>query len=806
MSQPGERTMVPASSPQPSARTLGWAVRIVDSGPRLLGRIALASLAATSVLVIAIALCVRPAGTLPQPQREVIMAGLAGLALTAVLVMAAICWPAMKRLSLLDRIAGPEQRAAIWLASACWFPTLLIAAYYRARSVFPPSVVWIAFGFLDRRWITACCLLGVLLPMLLLVAAARVLSTGREHPQTWWAWLKALGDGSGDGAAVVAQDKAEAGDAATPHIGGSRDQPDGSLRAAWQSLAGARYIRVTAGMLTALGIAYYFYGPPWYLAKTAGQVGITTQEDVFLGGLQAMSKGDIPYIGPASLQYGPGAQLLSYLYMRHVGSFSVVGFRESWAMLEWAGASLLFVVFFLALGYARGLAAALLSALVYPALHQMEFLPGRAYVGYYGWANPLRYAGAISLVLLLPAVVRRCPARRGLIGAAVLGVLWGGISYIAQENLIAGAVGALAVAALLLLSNTSSWRPVLTALCSALAGFVLIWSPVLAFYAAKGLARRFVYLYFLDPRAVAEGYSNTPFGGVKPGPVQLAISDPWRAVFFALPALLAIVALLCVVRFRPFRIAERWTPERTTVVAITLTTMLMYHGALLRSDASHLTGTLLVFPALVIVVASALPRLLGACRQAPLAAAGAVIVAGSFLLLPYQSYAPSNVRDQLTAPYLDRQRLAADPDLSTPASAAGRRAGPGLAESPLCCQSHSFSMSSFLALMDHIHAIVGNRTTYVVNFYAGYQGLVYFMADLTPAPVPLDLATMVMTEPQHRAYMKTFRISVLPRTQALLTRSLGAQQARYFLARYRHARIIRLTYLGRPYYVVLSTG
>jgi hypothetical protein len=45
----------------------------------------------------------------------------------------------------------------------------------------------------------------------------------------------------------------------------------------------------------------------------------------------------------------------------------------------------------------RGLAASLLSALVYPVLQLMGFLPGGTYAGYYGWANPLRYAGAIYL-------------------------------------------------------------------------------------------------------------------------------------------------------------------------------------------------------------------------------------------------------------------------------------------------------------------------------------------------------------------------------------------------------------------------
>ena len=100
-------------------------------------------------------------------------------------------------------------------------------------------------------------------------------------------------------------------------VRGAADRP---VRAAWRGLARAPVIRATAGILTAIAIAWYLYGPPWYLSGP-GASGIGFQEDVFLNGFQAISKGAVPYVGPASVQYGPGAQLLSYLYMRHIGTF-----------------------------------------------------------------------------------------------------------------------------------------------------------------------------------------------------------------------------------------------------------------------------------------------------------------------------------------------------------------------------------------------------------------------------------------------------------------------------------------------------
>jgi len=240
--------------------------------------------------------------------------------------------------------------------------------------------------------------------------------------------------------------------------------------------------------------------------------------------------------------------------MRHVTSFSIVGFRQAWALYQWAGASVLFAVFFLAFGYARGLAISLLSALVYPALHEVAFQPGGSFDGFFAWTNPLRYAGMIALVALLPAVIRRCPSWPGIGAGAALGALWGVASYLAQENLIAGAIGALVVGSLLLLSGTSSWPAVRAALTAALAGFLLAWLPVLAFYAVHGDLARFITLDFLFPDAVARGYSDTSWTG---GPYSLT------TMFYALPFLLAAGALLTVFDARPVRVATGWSRERT---------------------------------------------------------------------------------------------------------------------------------------------------------------------------------------------------------------------------------------------------
>lgn len=764
-----ERAMAADRSHSTQAqRALGRALLIVDAGPAPLYRVAMASLAGTCMLAISIALVIRPPGSMPRSQAALIISALAVACLVGVLRLASRLWSFGSRGRMLDRVIAPAERAAIWLALAVWFPILLIPVYFHARATERPSVQWISFGYLDKRWETSAYLLGILAPMLIVVAAARVLKVGRGHPQSWREWLRDM---------VSRADAAEIA------------SPDASRAGRWITFA-----RVAAGILTAVALAYYFYGPPWYLNRYTGS--ISYQEDVYLAGLQAISKGHLPYIGPASVPYGPGAQLFSYLYMRHIGTFSVLGFRESWALLQWAGATVFFVTLFLAFGYVRGLAAALLAALVYPTLQLMGFLPGQTYAGFFGWANPLRYAGAFTLIILLPVVVKRCPSRRGLAAGLGIGVLWGILSYVAQENLIAGVIGMLAIGALLLLSGTSSGRAVRSALFTVFAGFLLAWLPVLGYYMVKGVLARFVWLYLLLPRAVAEGYSNTP--------LRQGLHDPLARTFYVFPFVLAVLALLAVCEFRPFRIAVEWSRDKILLVATLVTTIVLYQGALLRSDVAHLSGTMLAVPALVVIVATKLPRLVGAHRRATLVVAGAALVAAAFALLPYRSFEWLGVQARLEAPYLDRQRLSAEPDPSMPATVAGKRVGTGVAAGRKCCQGSRRSMPEFIQLMDHIHAIVGDRVTYVVRARNGYPGLIYFVADLNPAPIPLDPYTMVLTQPQRLAFLDTFRSRVLPETQALVTSSLTAPETRYFLQRYEHTRRITLSYPGGPYYIILS--
>jgi hypothetical protein len=177
----------------------------------------------------------------------------------------------------------------------------------------------------------------------------------------------------------------------------------------------------------------------------------------------------------------------------------------------------------------------------------------------------------------------------------------------------------------------------------------------------------------------------------------------------------------------------------------------------------------------------------------------------ALLLLPLSAIKPARIGTWAEAPYLDRSRLSADGIGGTPVghNVAAHRIGTGLIGAPHCCQRSYWSMEKFSTFMEGIHKIVGNRTAYVEGFPDGYPGIVYFLADLKPAETPLDLDTMVLDEAQMKAYMRTFRASVLPHIQALLTFRPQEQEARAFLHRYPDAIRVKLSYQAKPYWVLL---
>src|SRR5262249_60707094 len=107
---------------------------------------------------------------------------------------------------------------------------------------------------------------------------------------------------------------------------GPRAQGSAPLRQSGVNRSRRRHV---VAIVLIASAAWYFAGPPWHLDRHHRS--IDWHEQVHLGGLQAIHSGYAPYIGPASNQYGPGFQFITYSLMTRLFQFDIVGFRESFA-------------------------------------------------------------------------------------------------------------------------------------------------------------------------------------------------------------------------------------------------------------------------------------------------------------------------------------------------------------------------------------------------------------------------------------------------------------------------------------------
>jgi hypothetical protein len=499
-------------------------------------------------------------------------------------------------------------------------------------------------------------------------------------------------------------------------------------------------LRLISGAAVIVALAWYFTGPPWHLQRHHRP--IDWHEQIHLGGLQAISKGYVPYIGPASSMYGPGSQILIYAAMRLADSFDIVSFRTAWAAVEFVTMVAWGLAAYWWLGLV-GAVAGMLLAMTYSPLSFFYTLPDGTLAGYYGWANPLRYFPTLVAVVGFGflATDQAMSRRSQAIGAAVLGGLWAAGAWLAQENLSASAAGAILLATLLCLTATVPvWR-VLRLVWYIVVGFACVATPVVAMYAWHGTLGTFVRNYFLIPHAVAMGYSNLWW------PPQ----DPVHpSYYFTLPFLIGL-AICTMWRVPALRLVAPLDRSRMRFLAFICVQLVCYQTALFRSDAAHLMNTMIAMPFVLVLGVVDLPRWLAVTRPRRLAIAGLFIAVALALFPTLRSF--DRWHYTLVSPM---SRFTREPSMARPASGAStaslpvafQRATPMLADEPLLASAAGISIHAFLDFANEIHDLVGARKTYIAWLdWRVWTGAIYFMADLTPAPYPLDRESMAVNGP-----------------------------------------------------------
>jgi hypothetical protein len=493
-----------------------------------------------------------------------------------------------------------------------------------------------------------------------------------------------------------------------------------------------RWWSTTAGIVAIVAVAWYFTGPPWNLERL--HRGIDWHEQLHLGPLQAISKGYLPYIGPASVVYGPGSQILTYEIMARAQRFDIVSFRSAFAAFNFAALVVVGIAAYWWLGIAGAVVVVLLAETYSPIAFYYTLFDG-TFAGFYGWANPVRYLAPLIIVPAVAHLSSDSKSHANTLGLVLLGMCWGVGAWMAQENLSSTGVAAVLVLSLLWLTHTMSLSTATRILAGLAAGFALVVVPILLYYAARGEAGTFVRNYFLNPRAVAMGFSNTWW------PPQNADMPERNSYYFTLPFLL-LLAVATLWKLKPVRISSPLASGQARFLAFVCVQLVCYQTSLFRSDSSHVRNTMIALPFVLWMGFWELPKWVATIRWRRQA------LRAAFVVLAIGVYPMLRLRDWSSVMMSPRSRFTRTADqpssISPDERIAFRRATGLLSDEPILADSSGLSMRTFLEFASDIHDLVGQRKTYIARLGNIYTGLLYFMADLTPAPYPLDLETMTI--------------------------------------------------------------
>ena len=546
---------------------------------------------------------------------------------------------------------------------------------------------------------------------------------------------------------------------------------------------------ISMQLVALLGVAWYLAGPPWNIAQH--HRGIDYHEQVHLGPLQAISKGYVPYVGPASTQYGPGAQLVLYSYMSLTSQFNMVGLREGFLLIHLGTVS----VFALLARAHAGSASAWLVLFIGLICSPLKFFafgadgsPGESF----GWGNAARYLSAIVVVPWIGALLTRDIKAASILSVGT-GLTAGLLAWFAQENLAAAATGTVLLVVLLVGAGATTWTKARRVAVPVALGCLAVWVPILAWYGWRGQAMQFVDNYFIVPRAVAAGYQNTWFAE---GP-----GDPYANAFRYTAVIAIAIGVLCLWDVRRSSM-HRLDRTRVRLLSFVCALLACYPGALYRSDSLHTLNILLALPFVLVLAFRDLPSW---TAVTPLARAGwrVAIAAMAVAVYPLMPQLTGAYNWVLYPPSQKYRAAALRPATPVTGGVAFARATEGLADEPAVVGNGSGPMRQFLADASELHLLVGNRPTVVENAAPYFTGLIYFMADLTPAPYLYDVETMVINDRQQAAAWAHFRRNI-DKVECVIVSSTDVFEARAFVSAYPSAQVIQRRLGAAQVYVILK--
>ena len=503
-----------------------------------------------------------------------------------------------------------------------------------------------------------------------------------------------------------------------------------------------------------------------------------------LGPLQAIEKGYVPYVGPASSQYGPGSQILTYAVMKWSGRFDLLSYRAAGAWLHLLTAfGICAAAVYLLDGWM--LVPVLLLALAYSPLGFFGYQENGSLEGFYGWANGLRYMGCMIALGGLPAAVRRGGAAQWALGA-----VFGLFCFLSQENLGTAATGGAMLVALLWLTGTASIRSLAWCLGRAACGFIAVWIPVALFFLAQGAFGGFVRSYLLFGAGVANGFLNSWW-------LSPANSSQYRSYLYT-GVILAAIGAWTLFDARERRLRGPLDRRQARLLGFVCAAAAAYAVSLLRSDSWHTRNTTVALPFVLLLAFWDLPQWSarpGWRRWAIRAAIAGMALWVYPLIGAWVMNAPTELRAPLRRFAADRAPVsrAADPRIPF------QRVTRYLTDDPPSAEG-GMEMRVFLEEMIALHEIAGRKKTMVIGVPGLYPGVVSFVADLTPAP---HFLAREMIMPNMLRESLEFLRAHIGNYECIVTEDLEEPESALFRRLYPDARVVTRHLGEAPYYVLV---
>ena len=487
----------------------------------------------------------------------------------------------------------------------------------------------------------------------------------------------------------------------------------------------------------------------WYLTfpLPKNEKGITLGFDIHsvvqYKSFQAISNGNLPYVGNASNQYGPGTQILTYF-------LSAWGKEQSMQSIMYANFTLfsLFVLFFflnIVFIFRLKIALMIMIANVFTSapLSFMYWVNSQQIGGFFGWSNLGRYLLPTLISLLLANQWRKnnlWKSRGFYFGAVFTFLIW-----VAQENIVPSLyILTVYFFALKFIFKQSLIIELKKYLPYFYFTVLMCFSWIILVKRENISVTEYFSNYLLIPKLVGQGYTNTFWTSTR---------NFEYFQFLALPCLMLLLTLFFAYLLKSsMNLQGQKSLESFYAflgILLSQATLISYLSSLTRSDSYHYENTLTSVPTIFILFVVLLFKKFD-FQKVSFINRSKLILVSSLLLFLITKPALLDI-DQNKNRFMSSFQRAINLDNSDKTNFDSdlfvKKVGylPDSFLKTSCCGNLDATWSELITAANAIRNFSGGKKVYIDENIPGYfPEVLYFLADLKMGEAKYDRLTMVV--------------------------------------------------------------